>query len=641
MNILIRVKNKYLKQINILLNSIQYSNADEVFDVYLIHQNLSVDEKNIIEKKVNKKIIKFHYTKVDKKSIEEFKKYKKNSSKDIYYGIFMSKYLPKKLDRILYLDPCTVVINKLNSLYDMDFENNYYIATTYMRNVFKDKKKIKILNKDEFPEVNTEVLLINLNLIRSYNVEERLTKKIRMSVKLLQKLDITKFFKKDKVKLVAPLKYNLGDRELNLYNLNHYRKQIGLKWIYKNTCIIKFNDRKHLPWKKDYSGKLGTFYYKIERKINNEGKVLILSCGTGGGHNSAAQAVQEAMINQGIDADFMEYLDIVNSGVRDKVNNMYLKTTVKEGKTFKVVYKLGELYEKTHLKSPVYGLNSLNSEKLYKYIEDNGYQYIVTTHLFAAQALTAIKKEHHINFIAIATDYVCIPFWKETNPDFFIIPHESLRENFVKNGVKNTKILSLGIPVKPTFSEKYDKNKCRKQLNLDKNKKYVLILTGSMGFGNVKEMVKRLDQEIPNINIIIACGNNNALKNSIEETLNIMPIGFTDSIDLYIKSADVVLSKPGGLTTTEIAVVEKPFIHTMPIPGCETHNANFFNDNNMAIKSETIEEVVENTKLLLLNDKKQKELMESQRKNINKFASKDIAELVKRQIEKRNEKWKI
>ena len=70
---------------------------------------------------------------------------------------------------------------------------------------------------------------------------------------------------------------------------------------------------------------------------NQQKKVLILSCGTGGGHNSAAKAIQEDLQDKGIKADFIEYLDIINPKIKDKVNNLYIKTTQKNGKVFKVV----------------------------------------------------------------------------------------------------------------------------------------------------------------------------------------------------------------------------------------------------------------------------------------------------------------
>lgn len=93
-------------------------------------------------------------------------------------------------------------------------------------------------------------------------------------------------------------------------------------------------------------------------------KILILSCGTGGGHNTAALAVQENLFNRGIQADFIEYLDIINSKVKERVNNLYIRSTKGNGRVFKTAYHLGELYQKTKLKSPVYQLNYLNRKKL-------------------------------------------------------------------------------------------------------------------------------------------------------------------------------------------------------------------------------------------------------------------------------------
>lgn len=232
--------------------------------------------------------------------------------------------------------------------------------------------------------------------------------------------------------------------------------------------------------------------------MNKKMKVLILSCGTGGGHNSATKAIRESLIEKGIEANFVEYLDIINPKIKESVNHLYLKTTDKNGKVFKVVYRLGELYEKTRLKSPVYRLNSLNKKRLYQYISENEYQYVITTHLFAAQALTAIKKENPIHFMQIATDYVSILFWEETNPDYFVIPSKELEKDFEDKGIKPEKILPLGIPVAKAYREEYKMEEYKKELKLKIDKKYVLILTGSMGFGNVIQMVEELlaNQEV-------------------------------------------------------------------------------------------------------------------------------------------------
>lgn len=365
-------------------------------------------------------------------------------------------------------------------------------------------------------------------------------------------------------------------------------------------------------------------------------KILILSCGTGGGHNSAAKAIQESLLDRGINADFKEYLEIINPSIKEKVNKLYLKSTKGNGKVFKKVYHLGELYQKTRFKSPIYKLNSISKNKLYRYIKEKEYDYIITTHLFAAQALTAVKQEHEIYFMAIATDYVCIPFWEETNPDILVIPNEDLKENFINKGVKKEKLLPIGIPVSKCYKLIYDEKDCKKKLGLDENKKYVLILNGSMGFGNVIKMVKNLLSEMKDMNFIISCGNNKKLlgilKDKYKRDDRIVTLSYVNNLNEYMASSEIVLTKPGGLTSTEVATIRKPLIHTMPIPGCENYNANFFCDRKMSIKCDTIQEVVSTTKNLLYNKEVQEELIKNQSKYIDKNACDKICNVIEREL---------
>lgn len=371
-------------------------------------------------------------------------------------------------------------------------------------------------------------------------------------------------------------------------------------------------------------------------ETNETKKVLILSCGTGGGHNSAAKAIQETLIQKGIQADFIEYLDIINPKLKNRINTLYIDSTKQNGKIFKVVYKLGEIYQKTNLKSPVYALNYLNKNKLYEYIKRNNYKFIITTHLFATQSLTAVKKEHKIKFMAIATDYVCIPFWEETNPDYFVIPSKELKEEFESKGILKEKLLPYGIPTAKVYRETYDINEYKNKLGFDINKKNILILTGSMGFGNIQEMIEQLKKNFLEANFVVSCGHNDKMFNILNEEYknsnNITILKFTDNIHEYMKSSDIILSKPGGLTTTEIATLRKPLIHTMPIPGCENYNAEFFSKRGMSLKCDTIEEIVKNIRKIINNNEVQTKMIEKQEKYINKNTCDKIAEIVLKEI---------
>lgn len=360
-------------------------------------------------------------------------------------------------------------------------------------------------------------------------------------------------------------------------------------------------------------------------------RILVLSCGTGGGHNSAAKAIVDELNRHNATADFIEYLDIINPRIRNLVNNLYIKSTTGNGRIFKRVYKLGTLYDNTNFKSPVYVLNSLAKKKLYEYIKSNNYDYIATTHLFAAQALTCIKKEYSdIHFIEICTDYTYIPFWRETNPDFIIVPHKDLVQNFEEKGVNRDKIVPIGIPVYKDFSMDLEKEKCYNELKLDKTKKYTLIMTGSMGFGNTIQIVDELSKRVNATNIVI-CGSNKKLQGELKSKYpldKVIPIGFTNKISKYMRISNVLLTKPGGLTTTEAGTINIPIIHTMPIPGCENYNAEFFEKRGMSKKCNTIEEICEETQRLMNDDDLRNQMIENQKKYIDKETCTKICNLI-------------
>lgn len=644
MNILTSVNKKYIRQLNVLLNSIAYSNKEEKFNIYVLNKNLDKDDLENITINLDPKNFSVIDVKIPDSEIDTFPVIEKRYPVEIYFRLFASDYLPSDIDRILYLDCDTVVINDLKELYNMDFEDNYYIAATHISKVLHKFNEIRLNIQEDEPYVNTGVLLINLKELRKIDVKDKIIKFIEKNQKrlLLPDQDIIVSLFGNKIKLIDELKYNLSEIAWYKFNINNSKNKITLKWIIKNTVIIHYCGR-NKPWNKEYIGSLDCFYNKTLKQIkkNKPKKVLILSCGTGGGHNSAAKAVKQALNAKNIQADFKEYLEITRPNLKDTVNNLYINSTTNQGKVFKHVYNLGKLYQKTKLKSPIYALNKLNGNKLYYYIENNFYDYVITTHLFAAQALTAIKKEHDIHFIAIATDYVSIPFWEETNPDYFIIPSKKLKEDFMKKGIKEEKLIPLGIPVELECSKDYKIEEVRKELNLNTDERYVLILTGSMGFGNILELIEDLIKNINNTNFIISCGSNKKLLENIQNQYigneRIIALPYTNKLNLYIKSADIVLTKPGGLTTTEIATVGKPFIHTMPIPGCENYNANFFQSLNMSLKCDTKEDVIKNTKILLNDKALQKKMVENQRKYINKNASMAIADFIDSKLKEKGE----
>ncbi len=354
-------------------------------------------------------------------------------------------------------------------------------------------------------------------------------------------------------------------------------------------------------------------------------KILVLSCSTGGGHNACGHYIEKEFKENNIECDFVDYFDILGKKAKKRSEKIYLGTTKGNGNIFKVAYKLGEAYSKTGIVSPVYALNKLAKSKFCSYIKKHDYNIVICSHLFPAMAVTMLKKEgKDIKLINVATDYHAIPFWEETKPDFFVIPHASLKEEFIKKGFEEEILLDFGISVSSSFHE------VKNNLDLPKNKDILLITSGSMGFGKMKDIVKALLKNIPNIYIVALCGNNKELYSELEEidNPNLLIKGYVNNINEYISASTIVLTKPGGLTSTEVGIIRKPIIHLMPIPGVENYNAKFFEKNGLSIVSNNIEEVLNNTTKLLKDKELQQQMIENQAKIINRNSAKDLVNFI-------------
>lgn len=360
-------------------------------------------------------------------------------------------------------------------------------------------------------------------------------------------------------------------------------------------------------------------------------KVLILSCSTGGGHNSCARYILEELISNNIEADFQDFYDIVNTSAKELSSKIYLSTLGTSGEIFKNVYKLGELYSKTKVTSPVYLVNKLHKKKLYDYITTNSYDLVITTHLFPSLTLTAINKSKNhpkINFITIATDYEPCPFFEETSPDYLII-QKGLEERFIKKGINKNILYPSGIPISTRFIN--TAKDIRPTLSITHKEKVILVMLGSMGFGKITDILKDI-LIIPNIKVLVVCGTNKKLLEEIK-TLpykNLVPLGFVNNINDLIYSSDIVLSKPGGLSTTEITSLHKPLLHIFPIPGIETYNTNFFSTRKMTISCSTKEEIITNLTNLINDSSLCNELITNQKEYINSNSAKDLIELIKK-----------
>ncbi len=318
-----------------------------------------------------------------------------------------------------------------------------------------------------------------------------------------------------------------------------------------------------------------------------------------------------------------------------RASGVYVKTATNFPDVFGAVYRVAGKISSSKRKSPVYYANTLYGRKLYRYIEKGGYDCVVMPHLFPAEAITYIKKHYPLKAACffVATDYTCIPFTEETGMDAYFIPSDELVSEYAERGIPEERLVPLGIPVSGRFREKKDQKETRMGLGIGAAGPVVLVMTGSMGFGNVCAMASVIEAGLPEDGrVVILGGNNQKLKARLRKEFRgnrkVMVLDFTTQADLYMDICDVLVTKPGGLTSTEAAAKGIPMVHSAPIPGCETKNAAFFSCHGMSVLGKNEKEAGARALELLKNKAAARNMTETQKHYINAGAAADICDYI-------------
>lgn len=364
---------------------------------------------------------------------------------------------------------------------------------------------------------------------------------------------------------------------------------------------------------------------------------LILSCGTGGGHNTAARAIKEEMEKRGFRTVMLNPYTLRSDKLADRIDNSYIEVVKKAPVVFGTVYKAGELYSRLPFHSPVYFVNGSMISAMEDYLRQHSFDVVITTHLYPAEILTNMKRRGMKlpKTIYVATDYVCIPFTEETECDAYVIPAEDLTDAFAGKGIPREKIFPLGIPVHSRFSPKISRSEARSRLGITPEGPILLVAGGSMGGGRIDRMINELDCESfrsRKIEQIIICGSNRVLYEKLcrHKIPHRKVIGYTDQMELYLNAADLFLTKPGGLSSTEAAVCGIPMLHMSAIPGCETSNVKYFSDRGMSIACHSAKDVIGSSFCMLGDNNLRQEMIRNQKKHVNGNAASQICDLAEK-----------
>ena len=324
--------------------------------------------------------------------------------------------------------------------------------------------------------------------------------------------------------------------------------------------------------------------------------ILVLSCNTGGGHNSAGSAVIERLKACGHSGERVDFLALAGEKVSDVVCGDYVGVVKNAPAVFGVTYGVGRAVSTAEhflgLRSPVYVACGQVIPDLQRYLEAHPCDAIVAPHTFPALALTEMKRRG-IPLpltVAVATDYTCTPFFEESDCDYTMIPSQLCLEEFARRGMDRQRLIPLGIPVTEGFQIRLGREECCELLGLAPDCRWILLMGGSMGAGHIGLLTRSLLYLTgEKVCLAVVCGSNEKLYRNMtkkyEGEKRVKVIGHTDQVARYMEACDLLYTKPGGITSTEGAVMGVPMVHLKPIPGCETRNRKLFTEHGMSVSA--------------------------------------------------------
>ncbi len=356
--------------------------------------------------------------------------------------------------------------------------------------------------------------------------------------------------------------------------------------------------------------------------------VLILSASVGAGHMRAAEAVEQALKQLVPEARVttLDVLEMTNAIFRRVYGKFYIDLVNR------APHVLGYFYDMLDQPSISpnnpgdrlrLALQKLNLTSFMRFLKSQPWDLVINTHFLPAEIIASLRIQGEFTApqVTVTTDFDTHRLWVNQPCERYFTATTEGSLYLEHWGVPAGTTFATGIPVHPVFCEAKDRNACLARHGLDGSRPIVLQLAGGFGVGPIAKFFQAiLETKVP-IQLVAVAGRNETLKAELEKLPVPAPhlvkvLGFTKEIDELMNVADLVVSKPGGLTTSETLARGAVMVIVNPIPGQESRNSDYLLENGAAIKVNNVATMAHKLTQLLTD----KERMASLRANVERLA---------------------
>lgn len=370
-------------------------------------------------------------------------------------------------------------------------------------------------------------------------------------------------------------------------------------------------------------------------------KVLLLSASAGAGHVRAAQALEKAFneLSQPIEVKNLDVLNYTNKVFRHFYSKAYIDLVNTMPEVPGWMYdKLDKPWQNERRRL---ALDKLNTRPLVKLLREYHPDLIVCTHFLPAEIVAWLRAKERLRSrqAIVVTDFDVHAMWLVHHYEQYFVAIDEARAYLEAIGIPATKISVTGIPIDPVFAEDKSKTEMRRKHGLELDRTTILLSAGGFGVGSVEPLIASLKPLQHRVQVVAICGRNEELLKRLtksaaraksDENVLVKPVGYTQEMDEYMTASDLVLGKPGGLTTSEGLAKGLAFVIVDPIPGQEERNSDHLLEAGVAIRSNnlpTLSYKLNN----LLGDKARLERMKSNSKAMGRPNA--AREIVRRVVE--------
>lgn len=324
-------------------------------------------------------------------------------------------------------------------------------------------------------------------------------------------------------------------------------------------------------------------------------KVLILSASAGAGHVRAAQALERAFAESGAarEVRHVDTLEYTNPLFRRLYSRAYLDMVNTMPEVLGWLYDQLDKPWKTQPTKEVF--EKLNTRPFVKLLRKYQPDVTVCTHFLPAEIISWLRGKDKLDCrqTTVVTDFDVHAMWLCHRCEHYYVAIDETRAHLEELGVSPAKITVSGIPIDPVFSRPLDKTAMRLKHGLAPDRTTLLVSAGGFGVGRVEGLIASLMKIKHVAQVIAICGKNAELKEELEAQAQRLPadariavkvLGYTTEMDELMAASDLIVGKPGGLTTSEALARGLVYVVVNPIPGQEERNSDHLLEEGAAIR---------------------------------------------------------